>query len=155
MDVQTLHSLPLRRDTSPANEVLVSLVVDDLLIERPGKRVAAGGSKSEPLSRNHLCDAPPQCGQRRRSFMRGGTRRGVQLKDRCVKLSLDGPRQVVRLCSGTDALYAWEQVERRRIDDHQLFLDPHRERGVLPECARRRRQLARIPCTGRPAAIHA
>ena len=43
-------------------------------------------------------------------------------------------------------------LQRRRVEDHQLFLDTHRE-GAPPvgfdgHCAR-------IPCTGRPAASHA
>ena len=152
VDVQPVHALPDRGDAGVFDEIEVALLLDDDEILGVRQRMRAGRGDAEPVLARDLLGRRAQRLYRREHFHSVARDRGVQLDHRGVQLRLEdaGQRRLGgALDEGRDLR---RRHERFAVEDHDLLLDPQRERIALAEAVLDHR---RIPCTGRPAASQA
>src|SRR5205085_9515076 len=112
--------------------------------------------EGEPEARGRLRRSPAKGAQRGEDVRRGRAGVGVELDHRRMKLGLRTAREAAPIERRDELGPASDLLERRCVDDHELFLDSEGERRrPLAEPRLDRHYWARTPWTGRPAAIHA
>ena len=113
-----------------------------------------GGRKSQAVLGRKLRGGATQPAQARNRLLDRLAHRRRQLDHGGVQLGLERSRQVALRRAAHEHVDRRRGLERRGVQDHQLFLDPERERRAIAEVSLDH-VLPRMPCTGRPAASHA
>ena len=152
MHVQAVDALPARRVADAPDHLEVALLLHDRQRLQVRARVSAGGRDDEPVRPRAPAGGGAQLAERSDGLADVGADARVELDHRGVHLGLQRPRQPVGGRVAQEHLDRSDRLQRSGVEDHQLLLDPDRERRRAAEV---RLDHLRMPCTGRPAASHA